>query len=133
MHLIVCLDQRDGMLFNKRRQSRDRAVCARMLERAAGGRLWMNGYSARLFEGCSVTADEEFLHRAGEGEYAFLENGDLRPFAGAVESITVYRWGKVYPADTVFPWELFPGRRLIHTAEFAGRSHEEITEEVSEV
>ena len=27
MKLIVCLDDGDGMLFNNRRQSRDKAVC----------------------------------------------------------------------------------------------------------
>ena len=38
------------MAFHGRRQSRDRAVCARILEDAAGRRLWMSRDTLRLFE-----------------------------------------------------------------------------------
>ena len=35
MTAIVCVDEAWGMAFHGRRQSRDRAVCARILEDAA--------------------------------------------------------------------------------------------------
>ena len=50
MILMACVDGRNGMAFNCRRQSRDRAVCARILEDAAGRRLWMSRDTLRLFE-----------------------------------------------------------------------------------
>ena len=49
MHMVICLDDRNGMLFNGRRLSSDKAVCSRIREKAQG-RLWMNAYSAKLFE-----------------------------------------------------------------------------------
>lgn len=131
MHLIVCLDERDGMLFNCRRQSSDRLLRERLLETVGTGRLWMNGYSARQFgEAAPDTVDEAFWERAQAGDAVFAENVDVALFAHRVTRITVYRWDKVYPADTVFPWTLFPTRQLERTEEFAGYSHETITEEV---
>ena len=50
MTAIVCVDEAWGMAFHGRRQSRDRAVCARILEDAAGRRLWMSRDTLRLFE-----------------------------------------------------------------------------------
>lgn len=131
MHLIVCLDERDGMLFNNRRQSRDRMLRQWLQALVGEGRLWMNGYSARQFEETAgITVDEDFLEKADGCAYCFVENADITPFAGRVSDITVYRWNTVYPADTRFPWALFPTRQLVHSTEFAGSSHDVITEEV---
>ena len=33
MRVIVCVDDNGGMLFNHRRQSRDRVLCERVLQR----------------------------------------------------------------------------------------------------
>ena len=41
MIVIVCVDQRNGLGFNGRRQSRDRMVAADILKESAGRRLWM--------------------------------------------------------------------------------------------
>ena len=51
MHLIVCIDTRDGMSFCGRRQSRDRDVVARVLKTAEESRLWISAYSANHFAG----------------------------------------------------------------------------------
>ena len=50
MNLIVCLDDRNGMMFNGRRQSRDRADIEDIL-RDCAGRLCIEGYSEPLFAG----------------------------------------------------------------------------------
>ena len=49
MIAIVCLDDKNGMSFNHRRQSRD--VCLRtwVMEMTRGSRLWMSDYSAGQF------------------------------------------------------------------------------------
>lgn len=131
MHIIVCLDDKNGMLFNKRRQSRDEVLCKRIIEEAGEKAILMNGYSAKLFEEGRVTVDENFLENAKAGDICFVENTDVLPFAEHIESIMVYRWNRVYPSDTVFPFEeLTKGRRLLQKTEFTGKSHEKITEEV---
>lgn len=129
MKLIVCLDEKDGLSFNRRRQSSDRKLWERLLERVGEERLWMNAYSAKLFDKLpeNVTVDEDFLEKAQAGDWCFAENVSLLPAAGKVEELTVYRWKKVYPADRKYP---FPKGKLVGSYDFSGNSHECITEEV---
>ena len=49
MIIMVCVDDNNGMMFNKRRQSQDRVLRQRMLELAGEKKLWMNDYSRRQF------------------------------------------------------------------------------------
>ena len=53
MNLIVVLDRQSGMMFNHRRQSRDRVLTERILQ-ISGGKLIVSPYTARLFEGLSA-------------------------------------------------------------------------------
>jgi len=133
MKLIVCLDDREGMLFNRRRQSKDRAVRADILKLTAGSCLWMNGYSAGQFppELKNIMVDELFLEKAGEQDYCFVENADISAYADKVCRVIVYRWNREYPADVRFPMELFCHRwKQVSREEFSGNSHEIITREV---
>ena len=50
MRIIVCVDEKGGMSFGGRRQSRDRVVKDRILELTADANLWMNRDSAGQFE-----------------------------------------------------------------------------------
>ena len=117
------------MSFNCRRQSSDRKLSQRMLELVGENRLWMNAYSAKLFETLpeNVTVDEEFLEKAGTEDWCFAENVSLLPAAGKIEALTVYRWEKTYPADKKYP---FPKGEKVREFAFGGSSHECITEEV---
>ena len=54
MKVIVCLDERRGMMFNKRRCSRDRAVIEDILTMYTPADLCVSTYSASLFEGACV-------------------------------------------------------------------------------
>ena len=49
MIIIACVDERNGMMFNRRRQSRDSAVCGDILRECGGKKLYMNTYSGKLF------------------------------------------------------------------------------------
>lgn len=134
MHIIVCLDDRGGMLFNKRRQSKDSAIRRRILSGLDGRRLLMNAYSFRQFESdeCAdaVTVSENFLDDASAGDVCFVENADLLPYASQIESLTVYKWNRAYPSSVKFPTELLCGKELVSTADFPGTSHDNITEEI---
>ncbi len=133
MTIIVCLDDKNGILFNKRRQSTDRELRARVLELTADHRLWMNAYSARQFTEAvdKLCVDEEFLSKAAAGEYCFVENSDVTPYRDRVERLIVYRWNKAYPSDISFPLTLFTDNATLTSCTcFAGHSHCRITEEV---
>lgn len=132
MHIIVCLDDRDGMLFNKRRQSQDRWVRQRVAGLSAGGVLRMNGYSARQFEPeCIPHAQisHNFLTEAAPGDWCFVENEPLSPFEEQIESLVIFRWNRVYPAETRLDVPL-DRWKLTESGEFPGYSHDKITMEV---
>lgn len=133
MIAIVCLGERGGMMFNGRRQSRDRAVIQDILRLAAGKRLLTDAYSAPLFqqapEAVAVCGDP--LAEAGDGELCFVEGRSLAPFLPRLEGLIVYRWNRDYPADRFLDISVPDGQfKLTETAEFAGFSHEKITKEV---
>ncbi len=131
MKLILCLDERNGMLFNKRRQSADRTLCDRMLDMCKGRLLWMNSYSAKLFDMHeNIMVDEDFIHKAGPFDYAFAENTELALLPEDPEEIIVFRWDRHYPGDVRFPDTALQARKLVRTESFAGFSHEKITLEV---
>ncbi len=129
MHLIVCVDEKMGMCFAGRRQSKDRLLRQDMLALAGDAPLWMAPYSAGQFDAPAenIRAEEDFIEKAGQGEYCFCE---LQLPQSGVETIIVYRWNRHYPADQVFPEEWLRCRRLKESREFAGSSHEKITREV---
>lgn len=134
MELMICLDDRGGMAFNRRRQSRDRALRARILEKTAGGALWMDAYSAKQFEGCEAPqlhVAEKPWEKAASGEACFVETADPAQFAPVIERLTVYRWNRAYPADLRCTLD-FGGWTLRSSSDFPGYSHETITEEVYE-
>lgn len=132
MNIIVCIDDEYGMLFNHRRQSRDKLLRERILMLTKGTKLWMNLYSAKQFEEeCAenMFADEDFLHNAGSGDYCFVETEDITKYILKIEKIVLYRWNRRYPSDFKFSLDLSDWT-MESTFEFAGSSHEKITEEI---
>lgn len=129
MTLVVCLDDQMGMMFNRRRQSRDRVLIAELTAAAGVRRLVVSPYSAPLFpaDTANVTVTEDPCGTAGESDLSFVEDTALR-FEGVTE-LWIYRWNRIYPADRIFPG-IPAGFRLTETTEFAGSSHEKITKEV---
>ena len=133
MILIVCLDDQNGMMFNRRRQSMDSCVRERICAISSRSILWMNEYSAGQFSQVqpNFRIAEDFLDQAGEGAYCFVENVDVASVSDRVEGIVIFWWNRRYPADMRFPVSSFCDRwRLVDTAEFSGSSHEKITQEV---
>ena len=49
MTIICCLSDNSGMMFNHRRQSKDKAVVADVTKMVVGKKLWMNAYSGKMF------------------------------------------------------------------------------------
>lgn len=133
MKIIVCLDDKNGMLFNRRRQSKDAAQRRHLLAYTAPHRLWMNAYSAAQFENMDerIAVDEAFLEKAADEDYCFVENADISAYADLVTEVIVYRWNREYPRDMIFPMERFSGKwQLVSREDFPGNSHKTITQEV---
>lgn len=129
MNLIICVDNKNGIMFNGRRQSRDRAVCEDILDMTGEHLLYTSEYSFALFE---KYADSRLICSgspalsAGRGDYCFAEDMDVSEAAGKADTLVIYCWNKAYPADRYFDMdtELF---RLVSETEFKGSSHEKIT------
>lgn len=126
LRLIVCLDDKNGMAFNHRRQSRDRVVIAKIEELVKGSTLYSSPYSAKLFPPGDFEPSEDYLSRAGADDFCFVELEDVTPYEQQIKEITVFRWNRVYPADLYFPTDLTQWS-LERTVEFPGHSHEKIT------
>ena len=135
MQVILCLDDRNGMMFNHRRQSRDRAVIQDILENLRDKQLWIRPISQVLFQDAKtcVRVEEHFLEQAGCEDVCFVEDMLLAPYADKIQSMVVYRWNRHYPADVSLDIDLHQGWRLVSQTEFPGYSHEKITKEVYEL
>lgn len=131
MIIVTCIDDRGGMLFNRRRQSQDRLLRLDLLREAEGRTVWMNGYSLRQFPDPpeNLRAAEDFYERASEGEFCFFEDVDPAPFLDRAEIVILYHWNRRYPADRYFPQPL-AGWSVKQRVDFAGASHDRITKEI---
>lgn len=132
MNIIICLDDKNGILFNHRRQSRDGALCQRALELSKDSKLWMNEYSSKLFSAENICVCEDFLDKANEGDFCFVESDKFLEYIENAEKIIVYRWNKTYPSDVKIDGAIFSQKKLVSSVDFAGTSHDKITEEIYE-
>ena len=126
MTLILCVDDRGGLMFNRRRQSQDRLVRQDMLHLCGARPLAVSPYTARQFgpeDGVKV------VEQPGEEDIFFLEDLSLQPFLEQADKLILYHWNRAYPGDVRI--ELPPkGWKLTERTEFPGYSHEKITREV---
>ena len=126
MTIYVCLDDRNGMLFNKRRQSRDIKVLEDI--RKSADVLTIDPFSEKLIQEAEipyVLAPEEIP----EDAHFFAEARDLSGLLPRASKLVIYRWNRHYPADVRFEGDL-SAFRLESREEFPGKSHEIITKEV---
>lgn len=128
MQIIVCVDDNMGMLFNKRRQSRDKMVVEDILKNAE--KVWLHPFSQELFQEHTdkIIADEEFLSKAQGNEICFVENQVLQPYLQYIDKIVLYRWNRKYPSDFKMDIPL-ESLELVEQDEFPGNSHDKITKE----
>ena len=130
MNIIVCVDDKGGLSFNRRRQSRDRVLNEKLLALSAGSKLWMAPSSEKLFAGApQVCVAKDFLEQAGAEDFCFVEQAVLAPYLDKIDHLYLVRWNRVYPADSWLDLDL-TAWQLASTEEFPGSSHEKITLEV---
>ena len=83
MIVILCLEDKKGMMFNNRRQSKDKFVIQDILKLVDGKKLFISSYSESLFQGLEskLIIDDNFLNNAAEEDYCFVENNNLKDFS----------------------------------------------------
>ena len=130
MKLIVCLDERKGMMFNNRRQSRDRVLIDNLIDMVNGDKLYIAPYSEGLFENKEVKLKvKNNPLKAADENWCFIENLPVAEYKDEIETVVIYHWNRHYPGDLFFDLEL-SGYSLEASEEFVGSSHEKITKEI---
>lgn len=132
MTVFVCIDDRGGMLFNKRRQSRDSKVIEDVARTVGDGLLYISDFSEILFaeSDASVISVPDPLDSAGDGSFVFVENLHLGEYVDKIDRLIIYKWNRKYPCD--FELDVTPstaGFKKKSTREFKGTSHDKITRE----
>ena len=126
MTLYICLDDRNGLQFNKRRQSRDAAVLEDIRSQLTGD-LLIDPFSEKLIR----EAEIPYVLPPETAEDFFVENIPSDEVLEKTNKILIYRWNRHYPADIRWEPDLHAmGFVLQETTEFPGTSHEKITREV---
>ena len=129
MTIIVCVDDNNGILFNKRRQSRDKAVIADIINSVEDNAvISVTPYSSLLFEEYQsrIKICESF---DDDSSICFVEDADISHLEERIDQIILYKWNRVYPASVYFDIEL-DSWKCISSGEFCGNSHDTITKEI---
>ncbi len=129
MKCIIAIDDKDGMTFNKRRQSQDMKLREHILALSNGEKLWMNSYSFRQFsehENANIHVDEDFLAKAKD-DFCFVETCPLTPYLNKITMLYLCRWNRDYPSDFKLDLDLSTGWHMISSVDITGKSHEKIT------
>ena len=131
MILAICIDDKNGISFNKRRQSRDSLLIKDLMETAGERKVFISSYSLSLFSGYEdrITVDNSFIDSAGDEDICFVEVTDPSSFIDRINGIILYRWNRHYPSDKKLTLDM-SAFKLDSTEEFRGSSHELITREV---
>jgi hypothetical protein len=126
MTLYICLDDRNGLQFHKRRQSRDSAVLEDIRSQCAGN-LLIEPFSEKLIR----EADIPYVMAPENAMDYFVEDIPAQEVLEKTCKIVIYRWNRHYPSDIRWEPDLTAmGFTLKETTEFPGTSHEKITREV---
>ncbi len=130
LKLIVCLDDKNGMLFNNRRQSRDAIVIKDIEEMTADKDLYIREYSKILFQNNHYKLINSISEIPNNNDcYYFNETEKVSDYKNIIDTIIIYRWNRVYPKGTEFDIPL-KSYSLLETKDFKGNSHEKITREI---
>ena len=130
MRLIFCIDDKGGMMFFGKRQSKDSVLRNWIVNYAQGAKLWMSLYSAKQFDGNpGIFVDNDYMSKAEENDVCFIEDGKYS--ADRASEIVLCKWNRHYPADKFFDVDLKSlGFKKAKSADIVGNSHEKITIEI---
>lgn len=134
MNIIICLDKNNGTFFNGRRQSLDREIIKKIALIVNNKTIGMSPYSAELFDTVKNISihkhvDAHYMDRAENLDYCFVEGESLKQYIKEINTILVFRWDKVYPADRYLDISL-ADFTPVYEMGFHGNSHKLIIMEM---
>lgn len=134
MNLIVCLEEKNGMMFNKRRLSQDVVIREDIYNNLEGKNLIMNNYSFKMFQKDNCNKNivvSENLPVDNNEDFQFIEDKQLSKYEDKIDKLIVYYWNRRYPSDLKFDINLSNDVwKVISEIEFPGKSHEKITKKI---
>lgn len=138
MVVYITIDDNNGLMFNKRRQSQDRIQRENMLKHCGDAPLWIREYSQKLFinpeDGSlppNVMVDNDFLCHAAPTDHCFVEGDTLAQWMDKIDTIVIYKWNRKYPSDLRFDFAIIDHQwKRFSVSDFTGSSHNKITREV---
>ena len=80
MNIIICLDDNNGMMFNKRRQSQDKILRESIKELVKDKTLFMNEYSYKLYKDIddgNIIVSENYLDECENDDFCLVEDKTL--------------------------------------------------------
>lgn len=123
MKVFICLDDKNGMMFNKRRQSKDRNLIEKVKEIIRDETIFVSEYTNDILPD-GITCND---FGAVKG-FAFVED-PIHLFEDKIETLYIFKWNRYYPSDKKFNLDM-KKFDLISVENFVGYSHENITLEV---
>lgn len=124
---IVCIDDDMGLIFNKRRQSKDSELRKWILTFTDGKKLFMDSYTHGQFADEpqeQLIVSDDYLSEMNDGDICFTEKNSAALPADC--DYIVCRWNRRYPSDLKLSAD--PAAYHIELlAEITGSSHEKIT------
>ena len=130
MNIIVCIDERGGMLFHQRRVSRDQVVILDIVN-SIQEKIYMNEYSQKMFYEYGIDKNIEIFTEISKDGCYFIENQYLQPYVHNIEKLVVYCWNRHYPSDFKLDIDLSSSRWMkISDEDLQGKSHEKITKSI---
>ena len=132
MTVIVCIDNAGGMLFNKRRQSKDKLLLEDIKRLSGSKEILISPFSEKLIStsGIPYRVLECPLREGGGSDILFVENFHLKEYIDIIDTLIIYKWNRDYPSDFYLDIDTKKdGFRIKSRREFKGNSHEKITRE----
>lgn len=133
MTAIVCIEDRCGILFLKRRVSRDAYVYDDIAKDHE--KILLTSYSLPLFEGRKLDTGVCLspLSEGKRGDVCFIESGEIKDNLDRISRLIIYRWNRKYPSDVKLGFEPEDeGFSLKASSDFKGNAHDKITKEIYE-
>lgn len=127
MKLIICIDNRKGMMFFGKRQSQDHELRRWIINRTLGSKLWMSTFSSEQFqEYTGFIVDDDYNSKAALDDYCFVEDKDF--IIENTDEVILCCWNRKYQADRFFDVDLKAnGFFKTDREEIKGSSHNKIT------
>ena len=127
--VAITVDDKMGLAFNKRRQSRDRKLIEDLFKKTQGA-IYVSDYSLPLFEGYEdkISVVEDPIRDCPDGACCFIEMTHIGPYLDEIGELIVYGWNRLYPSDKKLDINIDDvGFKMTAKYEFVGSSHDKIT------